>query len=90
VPKAAEHAVARAEELLDAKRFYRRGATDDDVAAHRREATDRHELPVAAWGADCAGASEPESKFWLEFPKESFADAVDAVDVELDCDEWAA
>jgi len=48
---------------------------------------DRHELPVATWGADCAGASEPELKSSLELPKELSAVAADDAVDELDCDE---
>jgi hypothetical protein len=41
-------------------------AADDDLASHRGEALAAHELLVATWGTDCAGAIAPDWKSSFE------------------------
>jgi hypothetical protein len=53
---------------------------------------DVHELPVATWGADCAGAIEPDWKSSLELPKKSSVfDVPDETELVCDvCAGWLA
>ena len=65
--EAAQRRLERGEEALDRGALGERGATDDDLAAHRPEAVRAHEVWVEAWAGwttatSWDGATEPEPK----------------------------